>query len=178
MLYLRRVTALGLLGITIVLGAATMAIADTSPIRPHVAFNLGSKHVGAARHFDEFNPGIGIGFTLPVDARGSEVGAEMGQYHNSVGGNSVYGTGSLDTPVTDLGARAQLRLGAFAGLAHYANARTKFSGGGVPMIGDWVVVGGAQATIRIDDTYDIRARVLPAGSAARALFTLQLAVRY
>lgn len=174
---LRCLTVYCLAAIKIVLATATLAFSAEN-LRPHVAFNLASHHIGATRDFEEFNPGVGIGFTLPVGARGFEIAAEVGQYHNSVGRNSVYATGSLDVAVAQIAPRAQLRLGGFGGFAYYQNASDKFKGGGVPMIGDWLVIGGAQATVRIDDTYDIRLRALPAGKAANAILTLQLAVRF
>ena len=179
MIILRRGFALALVLLTAVLTAATMARAvDLSEARPYVAVNIASYHHDAAQNFEESNPGLGLGFTLPVTASGVELAAEIGRYRNSVDGQSTYATAALDTPVAPLGRTAQIRVGAFGGMAHYKNASSKFAGGGVPMIGDWVVVGGAQATLRINDTYDIRARALPAGKAAKALFTLQMAIRF
>ena len=179
MIILRRGFALALVLLTVLLTTATLARAfELTEARPYVAVNIASYHHDAAQNFEETNPGLGLGFTLPVNTSGAEVAAEVGRYRNSVGGQSTYATAALDAPVAALGHSTQIRLGAFGGMAHYKNASTKFAGGGVPMIGDWVVVGGAQATLRINDSYDIRARVLPAGKAAQALFTLQVAARF
>lgn len=178
MLYLRRVVALGLLGITLVLSVATSVRAfDTSLFRQHVTVNIGSKHIKPSSDFEEINPGLGIGVTAPIRNSKVEIGVEVGQYRNSVRGNSTYVMGSLDTEAAALSRRTKVRLGGFAGVVRYPGLDQKVTSG-VPKVGDWILAGGLQATARIDDTYDIRLRALPAGNAASALFTLQFSVRY
>ena len=178
MLNLRRVVAFGMVGITLVLASATQVLAfDTSSMRPHITLNIASHHLNASDTFEESNPGIGVGFTVPVDEQGSEFGLEVGQYRNSIRSNSVYVMGSLDTPVASLSSAADLRLGVFGGVARYPGATKKFKSG-VPTMGDWVLAAGGQATVRIREDYDVRMRVLPAGNVADALFTLQVAYRF
>lgn len=146
--------------------------------RPHLTFNLASYHLNASRDFNEINPGIGIGVTFPDDILGGELGFEVGQYRNSLDSNSYYATGSYDWQIAEFSQDVTLRMGGFAGASHYPGDAEKFKNRGVPTIGNWVLVGGAQATVRIQDTYDIRLRVLPAGDVADALFTLQMGVRF
>ena len=157
MVYLRRVIACGLLGITIVLSVATTVRAfDTSHFRPHVTVNLGSKHINASRDFNEVNPGFGIGVSAPVADGKYEMAVELGQYRNSVNGNSTYVVGSLDTEAAALSRRTKVRLGGFAGVVRYPGLSDKFTSG-IPSVGDWVAAGGVQATVRVDDTYDFPA---------------------
>lgn len=161
------------------LGAGSAAVAlDMSQARPHLMFSLGSYHLNASQDFNEFNPGIGLGVTIPDDTFGGELGLEFGHYENSLSSSSYYATGSYDWQVMDFGGNTTLRLGGFAGASHYPGDSDKFKGRGVPTIGNWVIVAGAQGTVRIDDTYDVRLRVMPAGNVADALFTLQLGVRF
>ena len=178
MFKMRSRVALALAALASALVSAPVAqAADLSDARFHITANIASYHYEAAQNFEETNPGLGFGFTLPISASGAEIGAEIGRYRNSVGGWSNYATASYDTPVAQTRSAA-LRLGVFSGMAHYDDASSKFAGGGVPMVGDWVVVAGAQATVRIDEDYDIRVRALPAGKAAKVLFTLQVAHRF
>lgn len=164
--------SLVLLSIWCVLAAATMSRAEGP--RFYLSASIASYHHDAAQEFEEINPGLGLGFSLPITNSGAQIAAEIGGYRNSVGANSAYATGSIDAPVARITKNATLRIGGFAGLAHYENASRKFAGGGVPMIGDWVVVGGAQASVRINNETDIRFRALPAGKAAKVLVTLQV----
>lgn len=158
---------------------ATMASANESfKIRPHVAINLGSYHLNASRDFNETNSGFGLGFTMPSGIGASEFGLEIGQYKNSINTQSQYIMSSLDTEVAKFTPSTALRLGIFGGFARYPGASNKFKNSGVPTFGDWVMAAGAQATLRIDDTYDLRLRVMPAGNVADALVTLQLAIRF
>ena len=162
-------------GATFGTGAAAL---DWSQARPHLTFNMASYHLNASQNFNEVNPGIGLGVTVPDDVLGGEFGLEVGQYRNSLNRGSYYATGSYDWQVADFGNNVALRLGGFAGASHYPGDAAKFKNRGVPTIGNWVIVGGAQATVRIDDTYDMRLRILPAGKVADALFTFQMAIRF
>ncbi len=156
-----------------------MASADEqNGIRPHLTFNLGSHHLNATRDFNEVNPGIGIGITGPSGLGRSEFGLELGQYKNSLNNQSYYVMGSLDTEIARLGPDMALRLGGFAGLARYPSNANKFKDHGVPTFGDWVLAAGLQSTLRINDTYDLRLRVMPAGSVADALITAQISIRF
>jgi len=179
-MYLRKARlALGavFLGLGATIGGTAVAL-DWPQARPYLVVNLASYHLNASQNFNEINPGIGIGVTLPDQMMGGELGLEIGQYRNSLDSGSYYATGSYDWQVADFGGDVALRMGAFAGASHYPGDAAKFKNRGVPTIGNWVIVGGAQATVRIDDTYDVRLRVLPAGKVADALFTLQMAVRF
>jgi len=151
---------------------------DTSKMRPHLTFNLGSYHVNANQRFEEFNPGLGIGFTYPTGWKNTEAGLELGQYRNSLGDQSYYLMGSLDAPVAQVTHKTELRLGVFGGFAHYPGQSSRIKSSGVPSIGNWILAAGGQATLRMDERTDLRLRVMPAGDVADALVTLQMAIRF
>lgn len=179
MLFLSVPRVLLALSVFVGLTLATMAnAADSFKLRPHVAINLASHHLNASRDFNQTNSGLGFGFTTPSGIGASEFGLEIGQYRNSVDRQSHYIMSSLDTEVAAITSSTALRLGVFAGFAHYPGDANKFRNSGVPTFGNWVLAAGGQATLRIDDTYDLRLRVMPAGKIADALFTLQLAIRF
>jgi|GEM_PF-1153262 len=151
---------------------------EKSGFRPHLTFNLASYHHNSSRDFNEINPGLGIGITGPSGLGTSEFGIEAGQYRNSLSDQSYYITTSLDVQILSISPNVALRMGGFSGFAHYSGSANKFKKHGVPTIGDWVLALGAQTTLRIADKYDLRLRVMPAGSVADALFTAQMSVRY
>ena len=178
MVSLRRVVALGMVCLTILLVGATVALsANISDLRGQAVINLGSRHLGASEDFQEFNPGLGLGAFLPVFEGRAVAAGEIGFYRNSLDRISVYATGSLDTAIL-AAQRTELRIGLFGGLANYPDDAEKFGDTGVPTIGSVVVVGGAQATLRFDDRVDFRVRVVPAGNVADAILTGQIAIRF
>jgi len=144
----------------------------------HIAVNLASYHHNASRTFNERNPGLGLGATFALPSINAETTFEAGAYYNSIETTSYYVTGSTDFQVAEMGSAAALRLGAFTGFAHYPEEALKFAGSGVPSIGNWVIVGGAQATLRVNNRHDLRVRVIPAGSVADAIFTFQIATHF
>ncbi len=170
---------LGAVALSLGLGFVGSASAfELSAARPHLTFNLASYHHNATEDFNEVNPGIGIGVTFEDKRFGGELGFEAGQYKNSLNSNSYYLTTSYDWEVADLGNDVKVRLGGFTGASHYPGDANKFKDRGVPTLGNWVLVAGAQATVRVNDTYDVRLRVLPAGDVADALFTMQVGFRF
>ncbi len=170
---------LGLLFVFMNFAFANAASAEeNSGFRPHVTFNLASFHLNSSRDFNEINPGFGIGITGPSGLGRSEFGIEAGQYRNSLSDQSYYVMSSLDIEVLEISPNVALRMGGFGGFAHYSGSANKFKDHGVPTIGDWVMAVGAQTTLRVADKYDLRLRVMPAGSVADALFTAQISVRY
>lgn len=179
-MYLRKaVLALGAICVSlgVTFGSSAQAL-DLSKARPHLTFNLASYHLNADQDFNEINPGLGIGLTFADGPLGGELGVEVGQYRNSLNSNSYYVTGSLDWEVAQVSDTVAVRLGGFGGMSHYPGDANKFKNRGVPTVGNWVLVAGAQATVRVNDIYDVRLRVLPAGKVADALFTMQVGVRF
>lgn len=175
---MRRVVFSLVAGLVMALSPMASSAFDLSKARPHVTFNLGSYHHNASRNFEETNPGIGFGLSWDTGWQNTEAAIEAGFYRNSLGGQSQYVTASLDAPVADITPRTELRLGVFAGTAHYPGHQSEFKSAGVPSMGDWILVGGGQATVRFDDRTDLRVRVMPAGRVADSLVTLQMAVRF
>ena len=176
-----RKAVLALWAVCVTVGVSFGGVAsalDLSKGRPHLTFNLASYHHNASQDFNEINLGIGVGLTFADGPLGGELGVEVGQYRNSLERNSYYISGSLDWEVGRLSDDVALRLGGFGGTSHYPGDASKFKNRGVPTIGNWVLVAGAQATVRINDTYDVRMRIMPAGDVADALFTLQAGIRF
>ncbi len=145
--------------------------------RPYLVFNIATRHLGTDQEYNELNTGVGYGIAFPV-ANGGEVSPEVGFYKNSFSTKSMYAAVTYDVPVADLGRQTELRLGGFAGLVTYPENTQKFRDSGAIMVGESVLLAGLSATLRHKDRYDLRARVLPGGSAASAIVTLQLGIRY
>ncbi len=158
----------------LVSSVGTAAAWDASRIQPHVTFTLGSNHLGADEEFNEFNPGIALGFTLPARDSDWIYGLEVGQYRNSHSQNSQYVLGSIERPVAQLGDETTLKLGLMAGLARYNEVAQELGRKGVPTIGDWVLAGGATAAINHRDRLELRVGVVPAPGVADAIFTFQV----
>ncbi len=160
------------------LASPTVAQAGEQPnYRPYLTFNLASRHIGTEFKFNERNPGIGFGIAFAF-ANGAELSPEFGLYKNSFHKRSVYAAVTYDMPVADLSPKTQLRLGGFAGLVHYPGDTQKFRDGGAIMVGDAVMLAGISATLRQNDRVDYRVRIMPGGSAAKVLMTLQMGIRF
>ena len=151
---------------------------EWSNARPHLTFNLASHHLNAQQEFNEFNPGLGVGVSVPNHDRSSELALEVGQYKNSLNRQSIYATASIDRSVWMINANSEVRFGAFGAFAQYDRSAASLKKRGVPSVGDWVVAVGAQVNLRISDTNDLRLRIMPAGDIADALFTLQTTIRF
>lgn len=148
---------------------------ELTDIRPHLTLNVGSYHLNASQEFNEVNPGLGVGLTFGIANPNIEVDVEIGQYRNSLSDNSVYIMGSWDTQIAQLSSNLTWRAGSFIGLSHYPGDSSRLKGNGVPTFGNWVMGGGLQTSLRLNDETDLRLRVMPAGKIADALFTLQVA---
>lgn len=158
--------------------ALPIAAYELPKIHRHVAVNLGSHHLNADRKFNEINPGIGIGLAAELGRADGEFALEIGQYKNSLSTQSAYITTSMDAELLELSEHLKFRAGLFFGFAHYPGDANKFKNRGVPTIGNWVMAAGIQTTLRMNNRYDFRVRVLPAGDVADALFTMQVAIRF
>lgn len=148
---------------------------ELTETRPHLTLNVGSYHVNASQDFNEFNPGIGAGLTFGIRNPNIEIDVEVGQYRNSLSDNSVYVMAAWDAQIARLSSNVTWRAGTFFGFSHYPGDSSRLKGRGVPTIGNWVMGAGLQSSLRLNDTTDLRVRVMPAGNVADALFTMQLA---
>ncbi len=155
-------------------GALATELVD---IRPHLTVNIGSYHLNASQDFNEVNPGLGVGLTFGIANPNIELDIEIGQYRNSLSDNSVYIMGAWDTQIAKLSPNLTWRAGSFIGVSHYPGDSSRLKGNGVPTFGNWVMGGGLQTSLRLNDDTDLRMRIMPAGKIADALFTLQ-AARY
>lgn len=157
--------------------ASPVGASENKAYRPYLSFNIASSHMGTDVEYNEFNPGVGIGLAFAT-AHGGEFLAEVGGYKNSFSTRSMYGAVTYELPVAKLAQNTELRLGGFLGLVTYPKQTQKFRDGGAIMVGEAVLLGGISATIRHNDRYDLRARIVPGGASAKAIATLQLGIRY
>lgn len=176
-IFASKLVAAVLLSLSLI-SATPSAAVDLDNASPYIAFNLGSYHLNASQDFNEVNPGLGVGVSMPSGIGNFSLDVELGQYRNSIKSDSYYVMSSLDHQIYAPSDRLSVRLGAFGGFAHYPGNKIKFKNSDVPTIGNWVLAAGLQTVLRVDNKYDVRLRVMPAGKVADALFTLQLARRF
>lgn len=99
-----------------------------------ISLLMGSKHAGAERHFEEFNPGI---FATWEDRGAFDLSA--GIFRNSFGKTSVAATAAL--PFYE---RGEFQASVFGGVAIYPGDGDEF----LVHAGDLVPMGGLQARYR------------------------------
>ena len=116
---------------------------------------LGSKHFGATRDFQEFNPGLFLTWEQQV------FDYSVGAYYNSYEDMSVLGAISYNYEIAP-----EFEIGAFAGVALYPGEGDQFS----VSAGDVVPLGGVQARYR-----NVFAQWIPAdGASVDSLLTFGL----
>ena len=159
------------------LGAAVAAELEVNHLpdewRPFVGVSIASKHVGADRDFQEFNPGISLGLSRQIGWRGGEWALEGGYFQNSYDEGSLYGGLWADWPVATFADRLEFRLGGFFGYAEYPQLVDEAEDFGALVIGDFVPLIAAQAALRIDDRFALLTRFGPGIEESDAIFTLQ-----
>jgi hypothetical protein len=108
---------------------ALLLAAPASAGPDRVSLMFGSHHIAANQPFEEINPGVFLTW------EGRRLDWTVGAFHNSYGRTSVAGTVAL--PLWKTG---ELRLDAFAGIAHYPVDGRNFRF----HAGDLVPLGGLQ----------------------------------
>lgn len=119
-----------------ILAIAAIAVILSGPAQAgpdRLSLLVGSRHLGADRHFEESNPGL---FLTWEDRHGVDL--TVGAFRNSFGGTSVAATAAM--PVFEHGG-AQVSL--FGGLAVYPGDGDQFEF----HAGDIVPIGGLQARV-------------------------------
>jgi hypothetical protein len=116
--------------IALLASLATPAAAEPD----RVSILLGSAHPGAARSFEQVNPGV----FLTWKDRAFGLDYSVGAYRNSFGRASIAATAAL--PVID---RGQFQLALFGGLAVYPGNGADFA----IHAGDVVPIAGVQARV-------------------------------
>lgn len=122
--------------VTLLLGAMARAA------EPFVAINVASHHFDAAQDFEEVNPGLGLG--VRQEFGGWRAEAEVGLYRNSYGDRTIYGVATGERVF------GRFAVGVFAGLAEYPTQVMHARREGVPVIGDFLTVGGLSATAELN----------------------------
>lgn len=136
---------------------------------------IASYHINAKSNLNEINPGITLG--VEWDRNALSWGIEGGVYYNSYSERSFYAAGNVEYGVATLGP-VELRLGAFLGLAEYSNTVDTVRDYGLPTVGDYIPIGGAQATLRFDNRVDLRVRAVPTAEDADGVITFQVLFRF
>ena len=113
---------------TLILATVLPTAALAGPDRLSVL--LGSKHIGATRDFQEFNPGVFLTWEQKT------FDYSIGTFYNSYADVSVMAAIGYNIEVAP-----EFEIGAFAGLAYYPGDGDQFS----VSLGDVVPLGGLQA---------------------------------
>lgn len=156
--------------------AALSACGLPNMIDRNGAYNYGvishaSKHLNATKDFNETNPGLGLGSEAPLRGTKWAVGAEAGFFENSNNNTSPYAVGYFERDVIVNKPRA-LRVGFFSGYARYPNEAAN-SDSIIPAIGDYIAIGGLQATVSTIGPHEFRFRMAPGLSRSSAIVSLQ-----
>lgn len=141
--------------------------------RPYIGVSVGSKHFGAERDFQEFNPGALVGAQYPLGWQNGAWGIEAGIFQNSYDERSVYAGTWVDWPVVEFSERFEGRLGLFFAYAEYPQLKEEADDAGVLTIGNFVPILAAQASVRLDDQFSLVARFGPGISESDLIVGLQ-----
>ena len=157
---------------------ATAAELDLSRLaeewQPVAGVSIASKHVGAERDFQEFNPGVSLGARRDIGWRNGEWGVEVGVFQNSYDEGSFYAGLWADWPVVAVGEAAELRFGAFFAYAEYPQLVDEAKDFGAVTIGDFVPLLAAQASLRLDERFAFTMRFGPGVSDSDLILGLQM----
>ena len=143
-------------------------------LRPTVTFSLASHHIGIDQQLNERNPGISLGFILPVYKDRVEIAAQAGLYKNSFGGWSRQVSGEISTQIWKPQPDLALRVGASVGFADYGPHAQNFRAAGVPVTGNNVLFGGPTLTLRYQDRVDFKTRFIPLSTDGQAVMTFEI----
>lgn len=129
--------------------------------RPVAGVSIASRHFGAERDFEEFNPGVSFGIARDMFWLGGEWGLEGGLFRNSYGERAFYAGAWADWAILGAPEAAEFRLGAFFAFAEYDQLVDEAKDAGAPTFGDFVPLVAAQASVRYLDRYALVARFGP-----------------
>ncbi len=159
-----------LIGAASLQGCAIWDQINTSRAYNYLVVSHASHHVDAQREFREKNLGIGFGSEAPVKGnKRLAVGLETGLFENSLEHWSTYVAGYWEYDVLGRAPR-RLRMGGFLGMAEYPSEAGRTS---LPTAGDYIMVGGLQATIPTTSNHEFRVRLAPGLNQSGPVFTLQ-----
>ncbi|MCF6304388.1 MAG: hypothetical protein L3J33_03340 [Rhodobacteraceae bacterium] len=176
-----RIQRLGKLRWRILILAFVVAIIVVTFAKPtkadpefYTSISIASLHVNATRDFNEFNPGIGIGVTWGNDVL--RYGLEVGTFRNSYYFQSTYATANWRWRVATLG-DVNIWAGGWLGFAEYPNLIGYADKFGIPRIGDFVMVGGASATVEFD-RFNIVGLYTPVGNKMDGVLALKINIPF
>lgn len=148
----------------------------TSPVAAQDYYgniHLGSKHLGATRDFNEFNPGLGLGVRWGERFR---YGLEAGAFYNSYSEWSTYAATFAQYRVID-GERWDTYLGGAMTFASYPNLVGYADKYGIPRVGNHI--GIPSLTVEFDHgDYSIASNVVVGGAKFDALVTVSIKVKF
>ena len=155
---------------------AALAIAAASPVAAqerYLGVFVGSQHIGSDA-YNDFNPGLTLGYRWPVGTGSTEWHAEGGVFYNSYEEVSPIGVVGLSTGVAQL-AGGEIRLGASVGIARYAElsqiVKEKYE---IPTFGDYLPIAALTGSWRRDGVA-YRLSVLPYGDDVDGVVNFSLA---
>ena len=146
---------------------------DPDRLRPTLMFTVSSWHINATHDFNETNPGFSLGAVYALGPGTTEIGAEVGHYRNSFRDKSNYAHVTLTREMFRPAPRLAVRAGVVGGFATYRHVQEMFASQGVPTTGNCVWFAGVLVSARIEDRYEFRSRLIPAGGEADGLATFE-----
>ncbi len=157
-------------GVAALQGCALVDKINTARAYNYLAISHASAHIDASRDFQEVNPGIGFGSEAPLkNTEKVAVGIETGRFLNSLDDLSSYSVGYWEYDLLPSQPR-RVRVGGFLGLAEYP---TEAGRDNLPSFGDFIMVGGLQATVATVGNHELRMRAAPGITQSGAILTLQ-----
>lgn len=165
-------TILWLIGL-LVINAQSVRAFDPDRLRPTLMLTVSSWHINATHDFNETNPGFSLGAVYALGKGKTEIGAEVGHYRNSFRDSSDFAHVTLTREVFRPTRNLAIRAGLVAGFATYRHTRQVFARNGAPTTGNCVWFAGVLASARIEDRYEFRSRLIPAGGEVDGLATFE-----
>ena len=135
--------------------------------------HLGSKHFGATREFNEFNPGVGLGIRWGDTFR---YGLEAGVFYNSYSEWSTYGAAFAQYRVVD-GDHWDTYLGGTVTLAGYPNLVGYADKYGIPRVGTHILVPSLSVEFDHGD-YAIASHIIVGGAKFDTLVTVSIKYKF
>lgn len=138
----------------------------------YVGVFAGSEHIGSDA-FNDFNPGLTLGWRRPVGQGRFQHFVEGGVIYNSYDEVSPLLFTGLSAPVATLGG-GELHLGVAAGLAYYRELSDQFDEDGIPTLGPFIPLVTANAAWRFERV-EYRLTALPPGGDVDGVLTFSVA---
>ena len=156
-----------------ILAAAMLMASPVAAQDYYASIHLGSKHIGATREFNEFNPGLGLGVRW---GEGFRYGVEGGFFLDSYLEWSTYVAGFAQVRVIN-GPVWDTYLGGAATFASYPNLVGYADNIGIPRVGNHILIPSLSLEFDHGD-YSISTHVIVGGDKFDALVTASMKVMF